>query len=115
LNRLVTPQGIARFFEGLANWRRDAATFRRSMSRYLNDFEGGGEVSVQVLTITPDGSFLTLQVCSAISTGEASAGAAPGGAVAALARAAGHTAGPKCCRRGPIHQQTLYGRPRFPC
>ncbi|NEK22028.1 hypothetical protein GV827_06395 [Sulfitobacter sp. JBTF-M27] len=89
------------------------------MSRYLNDFEGGGKISVQVLTITPDVSFLTLQVCCAISTGgasaDASAAAAPGGAGFALAHAAGHTAGPKGCRRGPIHQQTPYAQPRFPC
>lgn len=95
LNRLVTPQGISRFFEGFANWQRDAATFRRNMSRYLNDFEGGGERSVQVLTITRDASFLTLQVCAAIASGGATAGAsaaaATGGAGAALARAAATT------------------------
>ena len=95
LNRLVTPQGISRFFDGFANWQRDAATFRRNMSRYLNDFEGGGETSVQVLTITRDASFLTLQVCAAISTGGASAGAsaaaASGGAGTALVRAAATT------------------------
>lgn len=93
LNRQVTPQNIRRFFQDFATWQRDAATFRRNMSRYLNDFEGGGETSVQVLTITRDASFLTLQLCAAISTGGASAGAsasaaAAGGAGTALLRAA---------------------------
>lgn len=97
LARLMNPQSISQFFAGFNNWQRDAARFRQSMRQYLNDFDAGGGTSVQILTITRDASFVTLQVCAALSTGGASvsasaaAAAATQGAGAALVRSAATT------------------------
>jgi len=94
LERLLNPTGIVTFFDRFDQWQREAARFRSAMRNYLNDFDAGGGISVRVLTVTRDGSFITLGLCAALLSGgatlsaSAAAAAATEGAAAALVRSA---------------------------
>lgn len=77
LERNLSPGGILDFYDNFNAWQRDAASFRRSMRNYLNDFDAGGGRSVQVLTLTRNLSFMTLQGCAlALTAGASSAASA---------------------------------------
>jgi hypothetical protein len=93
LDRSISPTGILYFYQNLNSCQSDMVSFRRSMRRYLRSFNAGGGRTIRALTITRDVSFMTLQVCAALVSGGATAGAsaglaAAGGASAALVRTA---------------------------
>lgn len=86
LERLLNPRGIVRFWDLFGRWQRDATLFSNRMVAYQDGMEIGNNRAVRVLEITRDVSFITLQVCAALSTGGASAAASSAGT--ALARTA---------------------------
>jgi len=76
LERLITAQGITRFFDRFARWVRESRRFVRAMNQYQSRMIEGAGTTVTILELTRDGSFMILGVCATFLTGGAASGPA---------------------------------------